>query len=51
MSSQYAIAALTLAALGALSLGACTPQPIRQTRGPSDVGNMAYPAPLPQGNS
>ncbi len=41
-----------LIALGLLGLAACanTPPPRADARRPTDVGEMAYPAPLPSGN-
>jgi hypothetical protein len=42
---------VTVLALGLLSLVACNgTQPAGGAHPPSDVGNMAYPAPLPQGS-
>jgi hypothetical protein len=41
----------TVLAVGLLSLAACNgAQPAGGVHPPSDVGNMAYPAPLPQGS-
>ena len=40
---------LTFAFAAILALGAAVPA-VAQTTPPKDTGNMAYPAPLPQGN-
>ena len=39
-----------LAAAAALVFGAAAPALAQTSRAPTDTGNMAYPAPLPQGN-
>ena len=42
---------ILLGAAGLLVLAACSNAPPKvDTRAPTDVGNMAYPAPLPAGN-
>jgi hypothetical protein len=38
------------AAAAALMLGAAVPAFAQSSRAPTDTGNMAYPAPVPQGN-
>ncbi len=41
---------LSIAALGLLTLAACSGTPRSDPRAPTDTGNMAYPTPLPQGS-
>lgn len=45
------VSALAFAAVVGLALAGCTnPQQASQASRPTDTGNMAYPAPQPQGN-
>ncbi len=41
---------IAAAVVGLLTLAACNGQQPAQAHPPTDVGNMAYPTPLPQGN-